>query len=1256
MNEQRQQDYQNLIALLKCSSNDETQILNNHSDLIDQDLVQTMQQEAAMLAEAGDSIAANRLQSVAAQLAEAIKDYLEFLIIVLTTISDSHSDQNVIYPLLEANLEKLDMHLAQTQVLSTFVKANLANVEPQMAQVMAANIFSFSRLIQEFPLGNRANNLEIAIAGYDIVQTVFTHDTFPVERAQIYTNLGIAYNNRIRGESSENLEVAIKYYHLALEVFTRSGFPGEWAQVQTNLAVVYHDRICGEKAENLEIAIQYCNEVLEVYKRSKFPEQWARTQHNLGGAYNHRIRGERAQNLEQAIACYCAALEVSTRSSFPEEWARIQNDLGVAYSDRICGERAQNLEQAIACYREALQVRTRSSFPEKWAMTQNNLGRAYSDRIRGESAQNLEQAIACHFAALEVYTPTSFPEDWAKTQMALGNAYRFRIRGEKAENLELAIACLHKALMKYTPSSFPQQWACVQHNLGTTYRFRIRGERAENLELAIACFREALQVRTRSSFPEEWALTQNNLGSAYRERIRRDRAENLEQAISCYRAALEVYKRDDFPKDWAVTQSNLGNSYLERIYGERAQNLEQAIESYRAALEVNTHDKFPQEWARIQNSLGAAYGNRICGERAQNLEQAINYYSSTLQIYTRNGFPEEWARSQYNLGNAYYHRVCGEKLENLKQAIDCYHRALEEHKPSRFPQDHAKTLFQLGLAYVDAENFQDAHNIFQGAINTVESLRGEIVSGSGIEEDKKKLAEEWNQLYQNMVAVCLNLRKPIEAIKYVERSKTRNLVELLANKNLYPKPDLYPNPDDYQTVCEQLHQLRQEIPAIQRQIEVVARSRELDQRNRTDMEQRFQQQLHDLQKQRANLFEEINQIDPSFKFTQQVEHIAFSDIQGLIDEDTAIIEWYIIENQILTFIVTRHGWHPTVLLSAPEDWKGLMGLEFFQYLNGNQKYHWYNNTQKQLSKLAEILHIDEILAQLPQGCNQLILIPHLWLHLLPLHALPLPKEIDKCLLDKFERGISYAPSCQLLKLNQKYQQSELKTLFAVQDPSSNLKYANLEVETIKSLFASTHVLVQQQATEAAVKTDKNLQSSHCLHFACHGEFNMRSPLESALLLAIDGGSEDGKLTLAEIFGLNLTHNRLVTLSACETGLTDSSSTSDEYISLPSGFLYAGSSNVVSSLWTVNDLSTAILMIKFYENLYQGLSVAVALNQAQLWLRDATKDQLKNWIEQHQLSLKLRKAIPVLDKQLLPVDSDQPFHDPFYWAAFCAIGN
>jgi len=96
------------------------------------------------------------------------------------------------------------------------------------------------------------------------------------------------------------------------------------------------------------------------------------------------------------------------------------------------------------------------------------------------------------------------------------------------------------------------------------------------------------------------------------------------------------------------------------------------------------------------------------------------------------------------------------------------------------------------------------------------------------------------------------------------------------------------------------------------------------------------------------------------------------------------------------------------------------------------------------------------------------------------------------------------------------------------------------------------------------------------------------------------------LKLSDIINgaIDLETSQLVTLSACETGIVDIRLSPDEYIGLPAGFMQAGAPAVVSSLWRVDDRSTALLMERFYQNhLKEGMSLPAALREAQLWLRD-----------------------------------------------------
>ena len=89
---------------------------------------------------------------------------------------------------------------------------------------------------------------------------------------------------------------------------------------------------------------------------------------------------------------------------------------------------------------------------------------------------------------------------------------------------------------------------------------------------------------------------------------------------------------------------------------------------------------------------------------------------------------------------------------------------------------------------------------------------------------------------------------------------------------------------------------------------------------------------------------------------------------------------------------------------------------------------------------------------------------------------------------------------------------------------------------------------------------------------------------------------------------------------------------------------------------MNQVSAAFLMIKFYQNLNKNQSsVAKALNNAQRGLRDATLQQLLDWV--NQLNLDKDKMKQIEDELDWWYDSDEkPFNSPYHWAAFCAIGQ
>jgi CHAT domain-containing protein len=926
------------------------------------------------------------------------------------------------------------------------------------------------------------------------------------------------------------------------------------------------------------------------------------------------------------------------------------------------GNIATNLEIAIAGYQVVLTGFNFDAFPEVWADTQDNLASAYQNRIRGNIAENLELSIAAYTEALKVRTFDKFPKDWADTQNNLANTYAKRIRGDKAENLELAIAAYTEALKVRTFDNSPEDWATTQHNLALAYSNRIRGDKAENLELSIATCNEALKVRTIDRIPLGWANTKNTLAGNYADRIKGDKAENLELAIKLYNEVLQVRTYDKFPWGWAGTQVDLANAYAKRIREDKEDNLEKSINYCQEALRFYTFDTHPQQWAATKNNLAISYLDRIKENKEDNLELAIAALIESLKVTTFDEFPQQWAITQLNLGNAFHKRIKGDKVKNLEKAIECYNNALKILTKDNDPLSCLKPADNLGQLYYKQKQWQLAIESYNIAIEAIENIRLEAFNP----QRRQEILADRIEIFHRIVLAHLKLNQPEKALEYIERSKTRNLVELMTQKNIKPQ-------GVSQEIIDQLDELRQRW--VNEQIRLQSRSINQNISSNDKLMPYISDDSHLREYRQAwedFIDEKITPIDPSFKQTQIVQPISFTDIQSLTDAETCLLQWYITGEKILAFVVPSNGdikyWESSETdLQTFFDTVGNY-LQLYDDFRNHKNTQWKNKLSNLLQTFADTLNLNGILALIPDTCQRLIIIPHRFLHILPLHALPVSDSPlfnggrgKSELHDLFPKGVQYAPSCQLLKIAQQRQLNDLNQLFAIQNPTKDLTFTDLEVNIISTLFNQSEIIAKDHATKDNVTSHLKASDSHCHHFSCHGGFNPGNSLDSALLLA-----NKELLTLGEIFELNFKKSRLVVLSACETGLIDLNSISDEYVGLPSGFLFAGSPSVVSSLWTVNDLSTSFLMIKLYEILFdenQQVSVPVALKQAQYWLQDLTIDKLDEFLQQYQ---------PQIDKHLVQLRPGQrkiyqkslerirerqpyPFANPYYWAGFTATG-
>jgi CHAT domain-containing protein len=1151
MDEQRKEGYLNLIqTLLQSSQGEEPSILNDRQDLIDAGLVETMKQVAATLVEQGDEDNAVFLRNAAAAISSIIgqpslaETPIELLLMVLQAVRNSEADSQVVYPILQANIDKLDDEFPK--ILKAWATNILSEEELIPSEFLAQDIYNFSNRIAHFSFGSQAINQEIAIAGYEVAQTVFTPETFPEE----------------------------------------------WATVHNSIAAIYIKRIRGNKAENLEFAIAALQTALQVCNLDTFPQEWAITQNNLGAAYIKRIRDDKAENLELAINALQAALQVRTQDAYPKKWAMIQNNLAVAYRNRIRGSKAENLELAIAACQSALKVFTLEAFPQEWAETQDNLGNTFRSRLKGDNTENIELAIASYQAALKVFTQIDFSKNWAEVQNNLGLAYLERTQGDRAENIELAIDAFKSTLNLYSDEVFFEEWARTQNNLGIAYLDRICGNKSENLELAITAFQAALQVRTRIDFPEDWAMTQSNLGIAYGERFKGNKEKNLELAITAFQAALQVRTQEAFPEDWAITHSNLGHIYNWHGY------VIKSIESFQLALE----------------------------------------------IYKQNVLPLDCFWTGRNLGN---------------------------------------TAFTVGLWKIAIQGYA-------AAINAVEQSRTWATS----ESRRQEILAEAIDVYQNMVQACINDGQLEKAIEYVERSRSKRLVDLMASNDLYQSGEI---PPEVKELLQQFDDLQQQIDQ-ERSQNNSSNNRELMGVGTSTLDratfQAYNKVIAALEAEKLQIWEQLRYLDPVLAGEIKVDAPNFVQMQKLIDQPTsAILSFYTTAKALHIFILRQHQitLHtcPNQGIEPPQGWISQNWLQpYAASCHPNRpksereqlRAEWISQISPFLTELAQRLQLTDLIAKHLNGIEELIVVPHLLLHQIPFAALPIQDPEYGYLGDKFL--IRYTPSCQVLEFcKQRGEVTENFTYGTVEDATNDLPFASFEGEQIAQLHQISSERRLRGSSRATRDNYRQLaQKVQVLHSCHHAESCLDEPLNSQLKLG------DGSITLGQLMspGWRLPNLSDVFLSCCETGLGLPEIT-DDILTLSTGFLCAGARSVVSTLWAVNDLATAIFSIFYYQHRQQGCSRPEAVRQAQIKLRELKKEELLNredikelfrqaeagekeaigqrkqylpgsterlkWDREYSKYAKVTKQIrSVKDSQ-----AEEPFSHPSYWAAFTCSG-
>jgi CHAT domain-containing protein/tetratricopeptide (TPR) repeat protein len=965
------------------------------------------------------------------------------------------------------------------------------------------------------------------------------------------------------------------------------------------------------------------------------------------------------------------------------------------YRDRI--------EEAVAIFRH-LAGQDYKLHTGELALTLTNLGsvcqqlgdiaaacRAYTDATSTREHANKRNSVS----ALEPV---------GSACMALANLQLGRSEYASARNtLEQAVACF-RSLRQLRPGKYDGELVAAWELLG-----QVRDTLGDE-EGAFECIESALVVREhRESVgtPTDSAL-RRALSLVNRGNMRR-KMKDLDGALSDCLEGLELLRKhgDATSKQdarlMALCLVNTGGTIMEKgAYRRAIDSLQEAARIFRT-LARGAPEHLPELALTLAN-LGIAY--MVCGDAESarnNLQESLVLRRIQADLYPA-VFSTAVASTLMNLA------LLEENTGNSSSAIEKYEEAIEIFSQAEqwSPAARAHELFacwnNLGTVYLpdsssdSLPDYRKARHALRNAVKSAELSRDRFAD---IAQRRRVLGEALSS-YKRLIACCIELWKQgegdellHEAVEAVEASRARMLTEVLVDEE--PRAGNAPVElvAEFQHVRRHLRELDRLLFEEERGSgvdlavakttfthvastpippgfvlsmrglgEVGSQADSHKRRERIEVLKRDAQGLRDRYKE---LLEKVRAFDPEHDWDSLFPPIGYDKMRSLLpnDESTAIVQFVVADHTGYALIVGR-SWVTAVEL--PELTQGRLGELGREWVALRRRTRvradrgideiidkgsrWQREAVPILSTLSKIA-LHPILHCLARA-SRIVLAPVGALHLFPLHACTSSQ--GRFLLDDFE--VLYTPSLSILYRCWVQKRETAGGQLLITNPTGDLPFAEVEGHCVSAHYPGATRLTGGEAKRDRILEE--LRNCELLHWSGHGLFDERDPLSSALVLE-DRTRRSKWLPLREVIcGLRMECNSLSVLSGCETGLLVPD-LMDEYVSLPLGFLSAGSKCVVSTLWEIDDLSTALLFDRFYAQLRDGLSPAAALQSAQQWLRDIpTGGFLQDEVVPELLTKIADEGLRELCGRLAAEYADRhrespPFTSLLHWAPFVTVG-
>jgi CHAT domain-containing protein len=578
--------------------------------------------------------------------------------------------------------------------------------------------------------------------------------------------------------------------------------------------------------------------------------------------------------------------------------------------------------------------------------------------------------------------------------------------------------------------------------------------------------------------------------------------------------------------------------------------------------------------------------------------------------------------------------------------FDHANKALQVFTPEQYPRGYVHLQTLIGDQHLAHRRWKEAASAYLSAIGVRDHVDFEVYSREGQELN----AADRQDVHALAGYALFNLGEIFEASKVIDSGRARLLAAAMSANN----------PEDSSGVDEKLAEI---VRSARREFERAYRSQLQSDRMASADERKTI--LDTVKDARAILDKALIKI----KGSPSKEGWNLSTLKSMIPKGGALVQ----------LTTTREGSFGIIFTGDGKAPKGARFKEFSkkdieEWLYGsNDRIGWVAAQKQQLDNPNRFKDIirglccglwDRLIGPLAQELEQLevrpgssvVILAGGNLATLPLHgAMRVVNGRERVFLEDFI--ISYAPCISALQasLTPMYAHDGSNRMLIIRDPESDLSFAELEVSEVASISGSSNMSVVPLKHDG-IGVLPLLSEQTYLHIACHGHFDWSNPLESTLEF-----SRTDSVKLKQILGGARQTSRLVFLSACETGISDLNRVPEEFIGFRSAFLEAGAHSVIGTLWCVPDLSTMLLVRRFYEAYFaDGNSAASALRRAQIWLRDIKGEELIKEIELlrarygRQLS-KTESKLDGLCRALTRLSQTRVFDHPYYWAGFALSG-